>query len=95
MHEKQHLKKIQEEALDVNAEKDHIEHTKPTRRLRSKTGSTASSAKDGLYERPSSFIRHLIAELPPGERLTRRQTLFMVKFAQACDEAWEDEDKPP
>ena len=51
--------------------------------------------KDGLYAKPSAFIRTLIAELPEKEKLTRRQTLFMVKFVEACDEAWEDEAKMP
>ena len=79
----------------MNAEEDHIEKTKPSRRLTGKQGIVASFAKDGLYEKPSEFIRHLISNLPTDERLTRRQTLFMVKFAQACDEAWKDEDKAP
>ena len=95
VHEKQELKKAQEAALETNAEEDNIEQKKPPRRLRGKQGVTASFAKDGLYERPSAFIRHLMAALPNKERLTRRQTLFMVKLAQACDEAWEDGDRPP
>ena len=93
--EKLALKRLQAEALETNAEEDHIEMKKPPRRLRHKQGAHASFAKDGLYEKPSDFIRHLLEELPPAERLTRRQTLFMVKFAEACDAAWEDESKPP
>ena len=94
--EKLELKKIQEEALEVNAEEDHIDEVpKPTHRLRGKQPAVASFASEGLYQTPSAFIRHLVSQLPAKERLTRRQTLFMVKFAQFCDEAWEDEDKPP
>ena len=44
---------------------------------------------------PSASIRQLLSLLPADERLNRRQTLFMTKFAEACDEAWEDEAKPP
>ena len=80
----------------MNAEEDHIEKVaKPTHRVRGKQPPVASFASEGLYERPSAFIRHLISQLPANEKLTRRQTLFMVKFSQACDVAWEDEDKPP
>ena len=93
--EKLELKQLQAAALETNTEEDHIETKKPQRRLRHKQGAHASFAKDGLYEKPSGFIRHLLEELPPAERLTRRQTLFMVKFAEACDAAWEDERKPP
>ena len=94
--EKLELKKIQEEALEVNAEEDHLENIpKPTRRIRGKQPPVASFASEGLYEKPSAYIRHLISQLPENKMLTRRQTLFLVKFSQACDEAWEDEDKPP
>ena len=85
--EKLELKRIQGEALETNADESHIEQKKPTRRLHGKQGATASFAKDGLYDKPSAFIRYLIAELPQEEKLTRRQTLFVVKFAEACDEA--------
>jgi len=94
--EKQELKQIQCEALEVHPEEDHIEAVaKPPRRLKGKQALVASFASEGLYAAPSAFIRHLIFQLPAQERLTRRQTLFMIKFAQACDEAWEDADKPP
>ena len=42
-----------------------------------------------------SFIRDLIQKLPADQKLTRDQTLFMVRFAHACDEVWEDKDKEP
>ena len=29
--------------------------------------------------------------MPEDQRLTRDQTLFVAKFAKACDEAWEDD----
>ena len=95
MQEKLDLKRLQENALELNTEEDHIEQKTPTSSLRGKPSGYASFVKDGLYEKPSGFIRQLIADLPPATRLTRRQTLFMAKFAEACDEAWEDEDKPP
>ena len=95
LHEKIELKRVQIEALETNAAEDHIEQKKPTRRLTHKQGAVASFAKDGLYDKPSGFIRHLLEELPSNKKLTRRQTLFMVKFAEACDAAWADESKPP
>ena len=74
VHEKLDLKRIQEEALEVNAEEDHIERIeKPTRRLRGKHSPVASFASEGLYERPSAFIRHLISQLPADARLSRLQ----------------------
>ena len=91
------LKRAQHDALEVNAEEDHIEEVaQPTRRLRGKQPAAASSfLKEGLYETPGAFIRHLISELPADKRLTREQECFMVVFAKACDEAWEDEKLPP
>ena len=47
-----------------------------------------------LYPTPSAFIKALVAELPPHESLTRDQLLFVVGFAEACDNAFEDADKP-
>ena len=74
VHEKLDLKRIQEEALEVNAEEDHIENVaKPTHRLRGKQSPVASFASERLYARPSAFIRHLISQLPATERLSRRQ----------------------
>ena len=95
--EKQELKQIQEEALDVNAAEDHIEVVaRAPRRIKGKQKPlVATFVGEGVYEKPSGFIRHLIGRLPEKERLNRRQTLFMAQFAQACDEVWEDESKPP
>ena len=55
----------------------------------------ASFSDQDVYKTPSAYISHLIASLPLEERLTRDQTLFMVRFAACCDDAWEDEKKPP
>ena len=63
--EKLELKSIQEAALEVNAQEDHIEEVaKPAHRLRGKQPLVASFASEGLYERPSAFIRHLLSQLP-------------------------------
>ena len=94
LREKLELKSAQEEALETNAEMDHVEQ-KERRRLRDKQTEGSSFAANGLYDKPSAYITHLLKSLPEDEKLTRRQTLFMVKFAEACDEAWEDEQKPP
>lgn len=55
----------------------------------------ATFAAQTLFKRPSDYIRHLIATLPSAQRLTRDQTLFMVRFAACCDEVWDDEHRPP
>ena len=55
----------------------------------------ATFAQQNVYRTPSAYIASLIAALPAKERLTRDQTLFMARFAQCCDAAWEDEGKPP
>jgi hypothetical protein len=52
-------------------------------------------ADQNVFARPSAYISSLVAKLPVHEQLTRDQTLFVARFAQACDEAWEDEHKPP
>ena len=57
--------------------------------------SPASFAHQEVYRKPSAYIAALIEELPADEQLTRDQTLFMVRFAKCCDEAWEDDKKPP
>ena len=48
-----------------------------------------------MFEAPSDLIHALIRALPPEEQLTREQVLYMGKFAPACDQAYEDEKKPP
>ena len=55
----------------------------------------ATFAQQNVYRTPSAYIASLTAALPAEERLTRDQTLFMARFAQCCDAAWEDEGKPP
>ena len=88
------LKQAQEAALEVNAEEDHMEEAaRPKRRLRGKRPPVASFDSEGADETPSAFIRHLISELPSNKQLNRRQTLFMVMFAEACDKAWEEDKK--
>ena len=76
--------------MDV-AEPDDEEDTEP--------GAAAAAAvcfaNQEVYATPSAYITSLIQALPDSEKLTRDQTLFMVRFAQACDAAWADEAKPP
>jgi hypothetical protein len=54
-----------------------------------------SFAEQLVFKTPSAYVRHLVEQLPPEKRLTYDQILFMVRFAACCDEAWEDEKKPP
>ena len=55
-------------------------------------GALAAARFDGsVWSAPSAYIADLVAGLPEGQRLTRGQTLFVAKFAQACDEAWDDD----
>ncbi|CAK0887182.1 unnamed protein product [Prorocentrum cordatum] len=51
----------------------------------------AASFASSVYSTPSAYIAALVAGLPENERLTRDQTLFVAKFAKACDDAWEDD----
>ena len=55
----------------------------------------ATFSSQNVYSTPSAYIADLIADLPADEKLTRDQSLFMARFAQCCDAAWEDERKPP
>ena len=57
--------------------------------------SSAACFAGSQYTAPSAYIRSLIDGLPEEERLTTDQTLFMARFAKACDDAWGDEAKPP
>ena len=96
--EKLILKKKQEELMQISAEEDTVELAPlPQKRSRAETTGIplASFAAEQLYATPSAFIRHLVEKLPVAQRLTREQTLFIVKFAEACDQTWEDQDKPP
>ena len=52
-------------------------------------------ANQSVYAKPRDYIKSLLLDLPKEKKLTRDQTLFMLRFAAACDEAWEDEKKPP
>ena len=55
----------------------------------------AGFASQSVYARPSAYIASLIQTLPAAESLTKDQTLFMARFAEACDAAWEDEKRAP
>lgn len=52
-------------------------------------------ATQSVYAKPSDYILSLLAKLPPDKKLTRDQTHFMLRFAESCDMAWDDEAKPP
>ncbi|HIE68667.1 MAG TPA: hypothetical protein EYP98_00100, partial [Planctomycetes bacterium] len=55
----------------------------------------ASFANQDVYATPGAYIRSVVDALPAEEKLTWDQTLFVARFARSCDEAWEDEAKPP
>ena len=55
----------------------------------------ASFAEQRVFATPSAYITSLVNALPSDTALTRDQTLFVARFAKACDEAWLDEKKPP
>ncbi len=46
---------------------------------------------DSVYSTPSAYISALVGALLEDQRLTRDQTLFVARFAAACDQAWEDD----
>ena len=49
-------------------------------------------ADQSVWKTPSAYIvHHLLKSLPPEKALTRDQVLFMMIFAHACDQVWEDE----
>ena len=52
-------------------------------------------ANQSVYAKPSAYISAIVRQLPTKEQLTRDQMLFMARFADACDQAWEDDSKPP
>ena len=76
------------------ADPDVVEHAVAS-------GAGASESPQARFEwqrffaRPSALVVDLVQHLPAGEKLTRDQTLLVARFAKACDEAWEDETKPP
>ena len=90
---------VQTSRLEVNRADDEPdvlggEDDQPVAERGSRAAQAGFSAQD-VYRTPSAYIRALIEDLPQHEKLTRDQTLFMVRFAAACDAAWEDEQKPP
>ena len=93
------LREKQEAALEISKEEDNIERAPAA--VSSVAHGIPGLAPDATFKRqtvyatPSALVRALIRALPPKERLTRDQTIFMVKFAAACDEAYEDMNKPP
>lgn len=52
-------------------------------------------SEQGVYATPSALIKDLVRKLPETQRLNEDQTLFMARFAQVCDQAYEDRTKPP
>ena len=99
VHEQLPVAKLQGERLEVSREEDNMDVTPAEDDEDQGPGAArpaaACFANQEVYATPSAYIASLIAALPEGERLTRDQTLFMVRFAQACDAAWADEAKPP
>ena len=97
--EKLSLKSKQEDLMQITAEEDvvELEPQQQRQRIRKKTRAvpTSSFAADKLFSTPSGFIRHLVENLAADQKLTREQTLFIAKFAEACDQTWEDQHKPP
>lgn len=57
------------------------------------TGATFDPA--GVYSRPSQCVLALVNSLPSTLQLSRDQMLFVAQFAEACDAAWDDMEKPP
>ena len=51
----------------------------------------ASFDEAGVHATPSAYIMDLIAGLPEDKTLTRDQTIFAMRFADACDQVWRDE----
>ena len=52
-------------------------------------------SEQGVYATPSALIKDLVQKLPENQRLNEDQTLFIARFAQVCDQAYEDRTKPP
>ncbi len=52
-------------------------------------------SEQGVYATPSALIKDLVQKLPEHQRLNQDQMLFMARFAQVCDQAYEDRTKPP
>ena len=52
-------------------------------------------SEQGVHATPSALIKDLVQKLPEHQRLNQDQMLFMARFAQVCDQAYEDRTKPP
>ena len=93
------LRDLQMDRLELNSSEDNVESASNVRRVVSPVGlglaPESTFATQTVYDRPSAFIAALINALPPHERLTKEQTLFMAKFADACDRAYADMQKLP
>ena len=91
--EQQALAALQEQRLTVNLDDADPDVAEDAYGLEDAAAGPpkAASFADSVYEKPSAYIRDLVAGLPEDQKLTRDQTLFVVAFAKACDEAWDDD----
>jgi hypothetical protein len=80
----------EEADLDINCEADA-----DSRPMDPAAAPPECFAQQSVYAKPSAYVSDLLAQVPADEQLTRDQVLFLARFAQACDEAWADEEKPP
>ena len=97
-HAQLELLEHQTDCLDVSREEDNMDiaaesASPPLATIR--PARTACFADQDVYTTPGAYIMDLVRQLPVHARLTRGQTLFMLKFADICDQVWEDEKKPP
>ena len=85
--------------LKTDLSEDTVEHQPPSTSRAHPVGlglpPDATFSNQSVFGKPSEFIRALIQDLPTDSALTREQTLFMAKFACACDQAFEDLQRPP
>ena len=85
--------------MEAHGAEDNVEKTqRPSKRAASSYAGLPPGATfktQNVFAKPSDFIKKLLDDLPRKERLARDQTLFMARFAQACDHAYEDDDKVP
>ena len=84
----------QAERLDVSHEEDDMDIAAdsgppPPETLRH--ARTACFADQEVYKTPGAYIMDLVQQLPDHAKLTRGQTLFMLKFADICDQVWKEE----
>ena len=79
----------QTRGLEINTDEAHIEL--PDDKIKQPKvldfPDDVSFATQNVYETPSQLIRAMVAALPATQTLTRDQSLFVVEFAAACDEA--------